>query len=460
MKPKLLSLFSIFLVSTSLFAQQPQGVVLNDLTLEACIEQGLANSVAIANAKLDYQKAKADVGVIKADGLPQASLSTGFTHNFKIPVAFLPASTFDRTAPPDLIVPARFGVNYGANLSGSFTQLLFDGTYLLGLKAASTYSQLTEKLVTRTEIDVRTNVSKAFYGVLIAKQRLGLLEANQKRLEALLNDTKALYKAGIVEKLDADRIEVTFNSIKIEVQKMQRLLELSTALLKFQMGLQAYDQISVKGELKDLESNTAALKASLATNDDNFDYQQRIETNILENQIVLERYNVRRFRMGYYPRLTFGFNYGANAGGNQFGDVFKFTERWFTQGSYSLGLSIPIFDGLRKHYQIQGAKVGLLKAENTLKETKRGIDLEIKQSKISLRNALETLEAQQKNMELAREVARITKVKYKEGVGSNMEVIEAENSFITAETNYYAALYDAVIAQTDLDKARGELNKK
>jgi outer membrane protein TolC len=257
-----------------------------------------------------------------------------------------------------------------------------------------------------------------------------------------------------------DRIEVNYNSLVIEKQKMLRMLELSYTLLKFQMGMQAQDEISIKGSIQELESQQLnELRTALVELQESFDYSQRIETQILNKQIVLENYNVRRFKVGYYPKLNANFSYGGNTGTLNFSDWFQFRDRWFGNGSYGLILSIPIFDGLRRHNLIQKAKVDLLKAENTLRETKRGIDLEIKQALINLRNALESLDAQKKNMDLAGEIARITKIKYKEGVGTNNEVIDAESAFITAQTNYYSAFYDALIAKVDLDKAKGNLLK-
>ncbi len=449
----------LFVLSSFISLQAQDKVKLDNLGLKECIDYGLKNSNTVANAKLDIAKAKADIGVIFADGLPQVSANSNLTYNYLIPISILKGDAFPGGNPNE-ILKLKFGIAYTSSVGINMSQMLFDGTYFLGLKAATVYSELTEKLVQRTEVDVVNTISKAFYTALITKQRLELIDANVKRLESLLNDTRQLYKQGFVEKIDADRIEVNYNSLVIERQKMMRMLELTYTLLKFQMGMQAQDQISVKGSIQDLESQQLSeLRSALILKEDNFDYAQRIETQILQTQITLEKYNVRRFKVGYYPRLTLNAGYGTNTGAGEFGQLFQFQSRWFTNGLVGLNLSIPIFDGLRRQNQVQGAKVGLLKAENTLKETKRGIDLEINQARLSLQNAMETLDALKQNMDLAGEIARITKIKYKEGVGTNNEVIDAESAFITAQTNYYAAFYDALIAKVDLDKAKGNLGK-
>jgi outer membrane protein TolC len=118
---------------------------------------------------------------------------------------------------------------------------------------------------------------------------------------------------------------------------------------------------------------------------------------------------------------------------------------------------VPIFSGGQRHYQVQQEKLNLLKIMNGYKSLKNGIDLEVKQSTLNFENALKSLTIQKSNMDLAARVARVTKVKYEQGVGSNLEVVDAENSLRTAQTNYYGALYDLMIAKVDMEKAFGKI---
>jgi outer membrane protein len=132
-------------------------------------------------------------------------------------------------------------------------------------------------------------------------------------------------------------------------------------------------------------------------------------------------------------------------------------DKWYSFSSFGVSLAVPIFSGLQRNYRIQQEKLTLQKIENGLKSFESGIDLEVKQASINYQNANESLQSQQRNMELARNVARVTKIKYEQGVGSNIEVIDAESSLKEAQINYYNALYDVLVAKTDLDKAFGKL---
>jgi outer membrane protein TolC len=133
-------------------------------------------------------------------------------------------------------------------------------------------------------------------------------------------------------------------------------------------------------------------------------------------------------------------------------------DKWYSFSSFGVSLNIPIFSGLQRTYQLQQAKLSLQKIENGFTSLKSAIDLEIKQSAINYLNAVTTLNSQKENQGLAENVARVTKIKYEQGVGSNLEVTEAESSLREAQINYYAALYDALVAKVDLDKAYGKLN--
>ena len=187
---------------------------------------------------------------------------------------------------------------------------------------------------------------------------------------------------------------------------------------------------------------------------DKFDYKNRIEYSLVETQKKLETLDLKRNQAAYLPSL---FAYGAlstQAQRNEF-DIFDFSQKWYPVGLLGAKLAIPIFDGFQKHQKIQQAKLSLMKLDNQFKFLEQSIDLEIANSKATLQNSASSLEAQKKNIELAEEVSRVTKIKYDQGVGSNIEIINAESSLKEAQTNYYSALYDAIIAKIEYNKATG-----
>jgi len=150
---------------------------------------------------------------------------------------------------------------------------------------------------------------------------------------------------------------------------------------------------------------------------------------------------------------------GSRTGTKYFANIGDFKNRWLGYGTIGLQLSVPIFDGFQKKYKVQQSKLELLKLEQDKKNLEKVIDFQTNQSQITLRNALESLEIQKRNMELAKEVVRVSQIKYKQGLGTSTDIVNAESAFKEAETNYYASLYDALIAKVDLDKALGKLVK-
>lgn len=476
-------------------AQVPAGT--QPLSLQQAIEFALQNQPVMKNAELQNQAAKAKVGEIRAIGLPQINTALEMTDNFKLQKSLVDVSAFGGGRQQVTITPQNlgqlnggqnvilvpefvpstepvqpiysafaFGLQYAGAAAISGSQLLFDGSYLVGLKAAKVYTDLARKQAEQTERDVIENVTKAYYGVLVTRERIGLLEQNLVRLERVLNETKEINKQGFAEKIDVDRLQVSYNNLKVEKDKADRLLAFSTDLFKFQMSLDLNQPITLTDKLE--EEVVDAQQVAVA----NFDYGQRIEFAILETQRDLALLDVKNKVAGYYPRLFLTGRYGINGSSRTFSDLMALRTKdmgpnyqgadfpnWFSFGSVGLILQIPVFDGLRKKYEIQQARIAVESANNGFKILKQTIDLQLRQSSTNLQNALQVMQAQQESLILAQDVARVANIKFQEGVGTNLEVVTAETELRQAQTNYYGAVYDAIIAKVDVQKANGSLLK-
>jgi outer membrane protein TolC len=320
----------------------------------------------------------------------------------------------------------------------------------VGLKAAATYRELAQKNIAKSKVDIVEAVTKAYYSVQVAEQRANVLDLNLSRLDSLLRETRILNENGFVERIDVNRLEVQLNNLRTEKQKVQNLIELSYSLLKYQMGMPLDESIRLKESIEntDVEQLRATALGSL-------DYTKRIEYSLLATQRTLAELDIRNIRSGYLPTVAGVLTYGHNNGRNNLGDLFS--SRWFNNSLLGINIQIPIFDGFTKKYQLQQAKITLDKVGVGRQILEQSIDLQARQATIMIQNAFQTLETEKRNLALAEEVVRVSRIKYKEGVGSNIEVISAESSLKEAQTNYFAALYDLMIAKVDLSKARGEL---
>lgn len=445
---KIMLVIALMLASTGLGFSQEQ----YELTLEECITYAMKNNQNVLNMELEVEKQQKVVGEILSEGLPQIDVFVDLRNNFGVPTSFIPAIFFDENALADEFIPVKFSTQYTGNLSVGLKQLVFYGSYFVGVQAAKTFIELSTKEHIKTKIDVAEAVTKGFYSVLINEVALDLVEKNYNRLDSLLQETEIMFENGFIEKIDVNRIQVQFNNINTTLQNSKEMLKVSYQLLKFQMGMPINYELKLRGKLSDLG------EMIYETNTVSFSYDDRIEYSVLLTREALAHYDLKNNTVQYLPRIDFFITGGANTGTNTLNNLMD-ANNWHGLGFYGLSMSIPVFDGLNKSYKIQQSRIKINQIENSFSLLENSIDLEIQTSRINLDNALRNLEAQETNMELSKEVYDVTKMKYQEGIGSNIELIEADATYKDAQNNYFNALYQVLISNVDLDKASGTLYK-
>ncbi|MDQ3050521.1 MAG: TolC family protein [Bacteroidota bacterium] len=434
--------FSIF-SPAMLIAQTTAG---SEFSLQQAIDYALKNQVDIKNAQLDAEIARARTNELIAVGLPQVNGTADMNKYLEIPTQFVPAEFFN--GEPGTFAPVQFGQPYTASAGINASQLLFDGTYLVGLKAAKTYVELARKGLTSTRIETAVNVSKAYYYVLVTKERAKQLTVDLSRLGKLRDDTKALFDNGFVEKIDADRIALSYNLVESALSQTQRLVTNSYNLLKFQMGMDINTPITLTENIASVNFDTAV------TPTDSVNIKSRIEYSILETQHELAGYDLKRYKTARWPSLRAFGNLSTNASRNEF-NFFESGYKWYPSSIIGISLSVPIFGGYKIGFQVKQAELNRQKVENSFYTLEQGIKLEHENAMNTFQSNIDQLKTEDKNRNLAREIARISKIKYDQGVGSNLEVIDAESSLRDAEANYYVALLETIISKIDLDKALG-----
>lgn len=416
------------------------------VTVSQAIEYAIKNNVNVTNAELDIQISQARINELIGVGLPQVNGSADINNFLDIPTQFVPAEFFD--GEPGTYAPIKFGQKYSASAGISATQLLFDGTYLVGLQASKTYVELARKNASQTKIELAANVSKAYYFVLVAEERYKQLEDDLIRLGKLRSDTKAMLENGFIEKIDNDRIELNYNLVESARNQTKRLVDNSYLILKFQMGMDLKTPLTLAEKISDITVDPSVMTK------DSIPAASRIEYSILETQYKLAGLDLKRYRSSRLPSIGLFGNYSANASRNEF-NFFDSQYKWYPTSIIGASVSVPIFRGFTISAQAKQARLKQLKVENAFHTLQQSINLEYKNALSTLQNNLDQLETQKKNRELAREISRVSKIKYDQGVGSNLEVVDAESSLREAETNYFTALLEAAIAKIELDKAAG-----
>jgi outer membrane protein TolC len=442
---KIYFIIALYLFSSARAQQQNAA-----FSLQQAIEYAIKNSPNFLNSQLDEKSAEYRRKEITGLGLPQVSGSIDIKDYIDIPTSLLPAQFFGGA--PGSFIPVKFGTKYNSTAGFSASQLIFSSDYIVGLQAAKEFMNLAKINITRTKADLFSQVSKAYYNVIINRDRIKLLQANIDRLKKIYDDTKAFNQQGFVELIDVERLEVQYNNLKTEKEKTDRLIELSEAMLKFQMGYKLTDQITLTDSLSINTDDVAELSASKV------DVTKRPDYQLLQSQQILNNLDIKRLKMGYLPTIAAYGSYNFNAQRQKF-DFFDKSKDWFKISLIGATLNINIFDGLQRNYKIQQAKITSQKAENTIKNLELAAQLETNVASISYANAYATLQTQKRNMELAQHVFDISQKKYTQGIGTNLEITTAETSLKEAQTNYFNAVYDMLVAKIDYQKATGTLVK-
>ncbi|PWK79008.1 outer membrane protein TolC [Mucilaginibacter oryzae] len=430
------------------YAQEapPNGQTYN-FSIQDCINYAYEHQTTVVNAGLDIKSAEYKVKETTGIGLPQISGSASLQDYLKIPTTLLPGEFFGA---PGTFVPVKFGVKYQSNLGLSLNQILFNGSYLVGLKASRTYRELSQRNYTRSKINTNVAVTKAYYQVLVSNEQIKLYDANIAQLKQQVDQTVAQNKQGFVEKIDVDRITVQYNNLVTNRENVVRSLALNYEMLKFQMGMPIENSLVLTDKLSDvnLDSNVADLSA-----DTSF-YHNRIEYALQETQKKLNELDLQNKKSNYLPSLNASGSYAASYQNNSFSKLYS---QVFPSSYIGLTLNVPIFSGGQRLNQVRQAKIEVQKSTNELANLKNSINLGAKVATVSYINGLQTLNNQKRNQALAQDVLRVAKIKYQQGVGSSIEVTQAQTSLEDADNQYIQGLYDALVSKVDLDNAYGRI---
>jgi outer membrane protein len=461
--------YAIILIAVYLGASAQNDPAVLKLTLKEAVDYAVKNSNTVKNAKLDQKISDAKTRQAGMQGVPQVTVNVDFLHYFHIQNTILennPGTTFYRPQsanpanPPDG-APLRVGLALPNQLLPTLnaTQVIFDQSFFTALRSSKMFQELSILDINRNEIDVALAVTKAYYSVLVNEKQLLFIDINLKRLDSAYREANARYEAGLARKIEVDRTEVTFNNLKEERLNVIRTTLLSKMLLKFQMNLSHNVDLITTDTL-----NENLLVEAMQLPDDKIaDYSNRIEYSIQQKQTYLNQIDVKNAQSGYYPKLLAIGLLGANPAATDASNIFKFDNvninRWVPYGYLGLRLQIPITAAFTSIYTVQQKKYEGEKLLNNKLQLERRIDNEVDQSILTLKNTLDGLKIQRRNIELAGKNLAVSREEYKQGIAIALEVTTAESALKEAQTNYYKALYNALVSKAEYDKAMGNLYK-
>lgn len=438
----------------------------HEFSARQAVDYARKNSIQIKNALLDVQLQEQTNREITASALPQINGNAGMNYFPNVAVQVLPnffgpviygiltnegvqnGSGQPIKSPGDFgYIQAQFGTKFNNSVGVNLQQLLFDGQVFIGLQARDASMAFARKGAEVTEEAIRSNVYKVYYQLAASKNQIAILDANIARVQKFLSDAQKLYDNGFAERLDISKLEVQLANLNTERLKALNSINNGYIGLKVLMGMPLQDSLILTDSVTYDDIRNGVLDAT------QFAYNDRKDFQYAELGRELGEFNVRRYELSKLPTVSLNSNYNFIRQSNTFG----FSGPWFRSSLIGLSVNVPIFSGFARDARIEKAKLELQKSNNTIEGLKLSIDREVEQAINNYRNALATLDAQKRNMELAETVYNQTRLKYQQGIGSNTEISTAQTDLSLAQTNYILATYDAINAKIDFLKATGKL---
>lgn len=442
------------LLFASLSQAQEKSKQSYSFSLEQAIGHALQNSYATINATRDIEKAKKKKWETTATGLPQINGGVDYLYNIKIQKQVIPADAFPITDPnqpqpqPGDVFVTEFGTKQSLGARATLSQLIFDGSYLVALKASKTYLQYYENYKVKSDNDVREMVTNAYGNVLLAEESIRILNQNKTTLEKTLNDTRETFKNGLIEEENVEQLQITLASVNSNINNTTRLLDVAYKFLKINLGVDLSDDLTLTDKLDDLTKNNLdlALTQTGFSLENNADYQ--IGVNFKEQRRL--EYQLERSKL--LPTLSASVNYGTNAYGDKRFDFFQSDKRWFDYSNVGVSLSVPIFSSFGKTARIQQAKISYAQAETQLTETSQRLQLQYEQAKSEYEFSIEEYGTAKSNLNLAERIEKKQQVKFTEGLSTSFDFAEAQRQLYSAQQSYLQSMVDIINKKAALEK--------
>ena len=422
--------------ATAAFAQRPADSIPSVITLKQSILFALRNQPAVRQAAIDQQINERDIRIGLSAWLPQVNSTGVYNHYFKgSPVA---------SATPGVVSP----IDEFSSLGVQASQTIYNNDVLLASKTANYSRMYYQQNTVSTQINVVSDVSKAFYDVLLSEKQLNIVNENITRLQRSLKDAYSRYQAGVVDKIDYKQATIALNN-EIAVRKQVfEAINAKLAYLKQIMGANPQNQITLSYDSTNYEQ-----EAYIDTNQ-SVNYTNRIEYQMLLSQKNLRNLNVDYYKWGFLPSLTANGSYSMAYLNTQFRDLY---DRSYPTGYVGLSLALPIFQGTKRLQNLSKAKLEVQRNDLDIVNTENTINTQFTQALASYKSNYTAWQAVKQNVDLAKDVYNVVSLQYREGVKTYLDVIVAQSDLRTAELNYYNSLFQLLSSKIDLKKSMGTL---
>lgn len=438
---KKLLIFSFLLCATLAFSQQQKNYTFN---MEEAVTFALDSNYMSINARRDIAKAIKQKWETTAQGLPQIDGNISYNNNLKQPVSLIPAEFGG--GEPGTFIPISFGTKQNANAVATLNQLIFDGSYLVGLKAAKAFLRYSENANEKTRLEVRKGVINAYGSVLLAQELIAIFEKNKANLDQNLFETQKIYENGLGEQESVEQLEITLLDIETQLSNARRSQAIAKQMFNLALGIDVEAPVTLTDNLDQLANQNISLSLldSSVKIEDNVDY--KIAFNLTEQRYFENRLEKSKF----LPRLSAFVNYGTSANSENF-SFFNGDQKWYQSSVLGVSLNVPIFSSGMRSAAAQRTKIALDQAKTDLEQTKQQIKLDLTTAQSNYQFAIENYSNSKKNLELSERIEGKNQIKFTEGLSTSFDLRQAQTQLYSAQQQFFQSMLNVINEKANLE---------
>lgn len=443
MKSNLVLLFLMVGVSLSLKLAAQSST--HTFSLAEAQQYAIEHSYMSLNADKDVLLSEKVVNETISTGLPQINATGSYQRYVQTPVQLIPAEFTGGNEGE--FVEVFFGTEQQMTAGLRADQLIFNGSYFVGLQAAKTYLQLSKNDQKKTDIEVKNMVTIAYGNVLVAMKNAEILNGNVKNLEQSVFEADELFKNGFTEEQDKDQLTLTLANVRNSYEQAVRSVEVVKNQLKFILGIDIASTLTLTDDLKTV---TTSSSSNEYLNKD-FNASNHIDYQIVSTQEKATELLLKQEKSTVLPSLSAFYSAQTASFSNEFD--FLDNKQFFPSQLVGLNLNIPLFSGLGRSSRIQQAKLNLEKVNIAKRQVEQQLQINAHNSKSAYTFALSQYNTTESNLELAERIYKKTKIKYEEGISSSLELTQANNQLLETQGKHIKAAFELIQAKSNLDKA-------
>lgn len=434
-------LLPLAFLATASWAQSQKNY---SFSMEEAISFALDSNYTAINARRDIAKAIKQKWEATATGLPQIDARINYNNNIKQPVTLIPAEITGGDA--GTFVPVVFGTKQNANAVATLNQLIFDGSYLVGLQAARAFLDYSENANEKTQLEVRKGIINAYGSVLLSEELIEIFEKNKTTLEKNLFETQKIFENGLTEEENVEQLEITLLDIETQLSNAKRTAVIARQMFNVGLGIPAESNVMFTDDLDMLAQGNIQLEFM----DRSLNMEENVDYKIAYNLTEQRSLEMKLEKSRALPRLSGFINYGTQANSNSF-TFLDSDQLWFQSSIVGLSLNVPVFSSGERGARTQRAKIALEQAETQLEETIQNIQLELNTAKSDYQFAIENYDNSKKNLALSERIEGKNQVKFTEGLATSFDLRQAQTQLYTAQQQYFQSMLNLINSKAQLE---------